>query len=59
MQMGGTNLGLLFVGVLTPRLIPAARRRRNEYGIADLGDKGGQKLGSTISLLSKSVTTPL
>ena len=26
---------------------------------ADLGDKGGQKLGSTMSLLSKSVTTPL
>jgi hypothetical protein len=59
MQMDGTNLGLLFVGLLTPRLIPAARRRRIEYGIADLEDKGGQKLGSTISLLSKSVSTPL
>jgi hypothetical protein len=35
MQMGGTNLGLLcWVRLLTPRLIPAARRRRNEYGIA-------------------------
>ena len=37
----------------------AARCRRIECDIADLGDKGGQKLGSTMSLLSKSVTTPL
>jgi hypothetical protein len=46
MQMDGTNLGLLYVGLLTPRLIPAARRRRIECGIADLGDKRGQKLAT-------------